>query len=180
MFVRKPFHLQTQRLYMLEETQSYIFAVVFTWFPTSLALQLPLAGCTCCIERRKYKVSHVSPRRRHQKIKKPLAIYSLLLQKNYSDFSLESQINWIIPTSEQWERVCPWPIIFRIAKSGNAKGGRITVPLTSCLTGLELAVRQLTIFVFYLQNRLNQTSQTGGQRYSDTSPFSILCMGPMI
>jgi hypothetical protein len=31
------------------------------------------------------------------------------------------------------------------------------------------------IFVFYLQNRLIQTSQSGGQRYSDTSPFSILC-----
>jgi hypothetical protein len=28
-------------------------------------------------------------------------------------------------------------------------------------------------FCFYLQNRLNQTGQTGGQRYSDTSPFSI-------
>jgi hypothetical protein len=26
-----------------------------------------------------------------------------------------------------------------------------------------------------LQNRLIQTSQTGGQRYSDTSPFSIPC-----
>jgi hypothetical protein len=26
---------------------------------------------------------------------------------------------------------------------------------------------------FYLQDRLIQTSQTGGQRYSDTSPFSI-------
>jgi hypothetical protein len=28
------------------------------------------------------------------------------------------------------------------------KGGSITVPLTSCLTGLESAVWQLTIFVF--------------------------------
>ncbi len=28
-------------------------------------------------------------------------------------------------------------------------------------------------FCFYLQNRLIQTSQTGGQRYSDTSLFSI-------
>jgi hypothetical protein len=28
-------------------------------------------------------------------------------------------------------------------------------------------------FCFSLQNRLIQTSQTGGQRYSDTSPFSI-------
>jgi hypothetical protein len=30
-------------------------------------------------------------------------------------------------------------------------------------------------FCFYLQNRLIQTSQTGGQQYSDTSPFSIPC-----
>jgi hypothetical protein len=28
-------------------------------------------------------------------------------------------------------------------------------------------------FCFYLQNRLIQTSQTGGQWYGDTSPFSI-------
>ncbi len=28
-------------------------------------------------------------------------------------------------------------------------------------------------FCFYLHNRLIQTSQTGGQQYSDTSPFSI-------
>ncbi len=27
-------------------------------------------------------------------------------------------------------------------------------------------------FCFYLQNRIIQTSQTGGQWYSDTSPFS--------
>jgi hypothetical protein len=32
--------------------------------------------------------------------------------------------------------------------SGNTKGGSITILLTSCLTGLELAVLQLTIFVF--------------------------------
>ncbi len=31
---------------------------------------------------------------------------------------------------------------------GIIKGGSIIVPLTSCLTGLESAVRQLTIFVF--------------------------------
>ncbi len=47
--------------------------------------------------------------------------------------------------------------------SGNTKVGSITVPLTSCLTGLESAV----------QNRLIQTSQTGGQQYSENSPFSI-------
>ncbi len=33
---------------------------------------------------------------------------------------------------------------------------------------------------FYLQNRLIQTSQTGGQWYSDTSPFSIPCINPYI
>ncbi len=32
--------------------------------------------------------------------------------------------------------------------TGNTKGGSITVPLTCCLTGLESAVLQLTIFVF--------------------------------
>jgi hypothetical protein len=32
-------------------------------------------------------------------------------------------------------------------------------------------------FCFYLQNRLIQTSQTGGQPYSDTSLFSIPWMG---
>jgi hypothetical protein len=31
-------------------------------------------------------------------------------------------------------------------------------------------------FCFYLHNRLIQTSQTGGQQYSDTSPFSIPCL----
>jgi len=32
-------------------------------------------------------------------------------------------------------------------------------------------------FCFYLQNRLIQTSQTGGQLYSDTSPlkYSLVC-----
>jgi hypothetical protein len=34
-----------------------------------------------------------------------------------------------------------------------------------------LVWNQLTIFVFYLQNRLIQTGQTGGQQYSDTSPL---------
>ncbi len=58
-------------------------------------------------------------------------------------------------------------------KPRNTKGGTITVLLTSCLTGLESAVWQLTIFVLYFQNRLVQTSQTGGQQYNDTSPFSI-------
>ncbi len=59
--------------------------------------------------------------------------------------------------------------------AGNTQGGSIIVPSTSCLTGLESAVWQLNFFI-YLQNRLIQTSQTGGQRYSDTSHFSIPCI----
>ncbi len=62
-----------------------------------------------------------------------------------------------------------------ILKPGNTKRGSITVPLTSCFTGLDSAIWQLTFFCFYLQNRLIQTSQTGGQQYSDASPFSIPC-----
>jgi len=70
-----------------------------------------------------------------------------------------------------WVLLClvVWP------QTGDTKGGSITVPLTSCLTGLESAVWQLTNCCFYLQNRLIQTSQTGGLWYSDTSPFSIPC-----
>jgi hypothetical protein len=59
------------------------------------------------------------------------------------------------------------------ANQGILNVGSITVPLTSCLTGLESAVWQLTFFCVYLPNRLIQTSQTRGQWYSDTCPFSI-------
>ncbi len=56
--------------------------------------------------------------------------------------------------------------------AGNTKGGSITVPLTtSCLFGISYMTTDN--FCFYLQNRLIQTSQTGGQWYSDTSPFGI-------
>jgi len=57
--------------------------------------------------------------------------------------------------------------------SGNTIGGSISVQLTSSLTGLESAVN----FGFYFQNRLMQTSQTGGQWYSDSSLFSIPWLG---
>jgi len=33
-------------------------------------------------------------------------------------------------------------------QAGNTKGGSIAVQLTSCLTGLESALQQVTIFVF--------------------------------
>ncbi len=51
-----------------------------------------------------------------------------------------------------------------LGKSGNTKGGFDWFGI-SCMTK--------DIFCFYLQNRLIQTSQTGGQWYSDTFPLSI-------
>ncbi len=58
---------------------------------------------------------------------------------------------------------------------GNTKGGSIIVPLTSCLTGLDSSVLQIKTKNCQLSYRWFQTSQTGGQWYSDTSPFSIPC-----
>jgi hypothetical protein len=43
--------------------------------------------------------------------------------------------------------------------AGNTKGGRITVPLTSCFTGLESDVRRLTIFVFICKTDLSKTAK---------------------
>ncbi len=41
-------------------------------------------------------------------------------------------------------------INFAMVKPGNTKGGSITVPLTSCLTGLDKSVLQIkTKFVFF-------------------------------
>ncbi len=59
---------------------------------------------------------------------------------------------------------------------GNTKGGSITVQSTSCLTGFWISCMTTDNFCFYLQNGLIQTSQTGGQQYSDTFPFSIPCL----
>jgi hypothetical protein len=41
-------------------------------------------------------------------------------------------------------------------RQGILKGGSITVPLTSCLTGLELVVCQQTIFVFICKTDLSK------------------------
>jgi hypothetical protein len=60
-------------------------------------------------------------------------------------------------------------------QSGNTKRGSINVWLTSCFDWFGICCMTTDNFCFYLQNRLIQTSQTGGQRYSDTSPFSIPC-----
>ncbi len=84
--------------------------------------------------------------------------------KNFIDF-YRSQKKMKHPQCLPW-KVGQW------VEPGNTKGGSITVPLTSCLTGLDKCFAnknkncQLSYSWF-------QTSQTGGQRYSDTSSFSI-------
>jgi hypothetical protein len=60
-----------------------------------------------------------------------------------------------------------------IVQAGNTKGGSITVPFDLLFDWFEISCMTIDIFCFYLQNRLIQTSQTGGQQYSDTPPFSI-------
>ena len=62
-----------------------------------------------------------------------------------------------------------------ILSTGNTKGGGITVLLTSCLTGLDLYVLQIKTKIVSCHTAEFQTNQTGGQWYSDTSPFSIPC-----
>ncbi len=61
--------------------------------------------------------------------------------------------------------------VLKSRRQGLLKGENITVPLTSCLTGLVCFINKtkncLLSFSWF------QTSQTGGQWYSDTSPFSI-------
>ena len=47
------------------------------------------------------------------------------------------------------------------------------VRLTSCLTGLDLAEQVNLLFVKYKQSTWIQTSQTGGQLYSDTSTYKV-------
>jgi len=59
---------------------------------------------------------------------------------------------------------------------GKSKGGSITVPLTSCLTGLESIVGLLTIFVFKCKTELSKPVKQEVNGTMDTSPFSIPCL----
>jgi hypothetical protein len=45
---------------------------------------------------------------------------------------------------------------FMISRARNTKGRSITVPFTSCLTGLESAVRPLTFFVIICKTDLSK------------------------
>ncbi len=71
---------------------------------------------------------------------------------------------------------CSWPSqyspnkSFRKLEQGMLRAS-ITVPLTSCLTGLDQS--SLKIKTKIVSCHTTDASQTGGQQYSDTSPFSI-------
>ncbi len=59
---------------------------------------------------------------------------------------------------------------------GNTKGGKYQCTIDLLFDWFGISCMTTDNFCFYLQNRLIQTSQTGGQQYSDASPFSIPCI----
>jgi len=58
----------------------------------------------------------------------------------------------------------------------NTKGGFFHCTVDPLFDWSGFSYMTTDSICFYLQNRLIQISQTGGQRYSDTSPFSIPCI----
>ncbi len=64
-----------------------------------------------------------------------------------------------------------FPASIKHISAGNTKGGSITVPLTSCLTGLDLSVLQIkTKMVSFHTADSKPVKQ---EVCNDTSPFSI-------
>ena len=51
--------------------------------------------------------------------------------------------------------------------------GTITVWLTTCLTGLDLAKQVNMLLIKHKQSNWIKTSQIGGLMYSDTSPYKV-------
>ena len=60
--------------------------------------------------------------------------------------------------------------------SGNTKRGKYHRTVDLLFDWFGISCMTTDNFCFYLQNRLIQNSQTGGQRNSDTSPFGIPCL----
>jgi hypothetical protein len=58
---------------------------------------------------------------------------------------------------------------------GNTKGGSIIVQLTSCLTCSDQSVLQIKTKIVNSYSWF-QTSQTGGEKYNDTSPSTVPCL----
>jgi hypothetical protein len=60
-------------------------------------------------------------------------------------------------------------------KGGNTKGGSTYCTIDLLFDWFGISCMTTDNFCFDLQKRLIQTSQTGDQQYSDTSPSSIPC-----
>jgi hypothetical protein len=56
-------------------------------------------------------------------------------------------------------------------ETGNTKGGKYHCTIDLLFDRFGISCMTTEVFCYYLQNRLIQTSQTGGQWYSDTSPL---------
>ncbi len=71
-------------------------------------------------------------------------------------------VDWVLLYCTLEADILPW--------AGNTKGGyHCTIDLLYDWFGISCMTTDN--FCFYLQNKLIQTSQTGGQRYVDTSPL---------
>jgi hypothetical protein len=60
-----------------------------------------------------------------------------------------------------------------MAMTGGTKGGEYHCTVDLLFDWFGISCMTTDNFCFYLQNRLIQTSQTGGQLYSDTSPEAM-------
>jgi hypothetical protein len=69
--------------------------------------------------------------------------------------------------------------ILSMDKPGNTKGGKYHCTIDLLFDWFGISCMTTDNFCFYFQNRLIQTSQTGGQQYSDSSPFSIPWTNPL-
>ncbi len=81
------------------------------------------------------------------------------------------------PGSERASSMTPaaFPSRLLISSPGNTKGGKYHCTVDFLFDWFGISCVITDNFCFYLQNRLIQTGQTGGQWYSDTSTFSIPC-----
>jgi hypothetical protein len=73
------------------------------------------------------------------------------------------------------------PLHWRSLLAKGLREGKLKGEVSHCTIDLlfdwfGISCMTTEVFCFYLQNRLILTSQTGGQGYSDTSPFSIPCL----
>ncbi len=71
------------------------------------------------------------------------------------------------------KKTAPWRLVPVNEYTGNTKGGKYHCTVDLRFDRFGISCMTTDSFYFYLQNKLIQISQTGGQWYSDNSPFSI-------